>query len=325
MRWSAVTSHNQRFVLRTLPEICFRFKTWGIQFASEMCGRMCELSLRVWSNQNNWNPFFFFIWFFFFQHLLEKLGRQKILSLSWSHSPVSHNATLHVEVNDVQSLYHCRSCNCCIGRVHSLLSCFCGAQCFWLDLILFSFFLCFHSYSLLFLNQLQTVEILPCPGCVQLCLNLNRYRTNKVRWGTFLRIWQIGGGEKCNFPLFVVKLFSGSWKQGALHVSLFFSLSQHRSASPAGLSSLLLITLWLLLWLLLLLLLLYGCCNKKKYKKSSTGKITSMMWQFQSKIKLSVNMFQLWRQCYFFLFNPLPKTFFYFINGFKNTGKVKTD
>lgn len=127
------------------------------------------------------------------------------------------------------------------------------------------------------------------------------------------------GGKKCNFPLFVVKLFSGSWKQGALHVSLFFSLSQHRSASPAGLSSLLLITLWLLLWLLLLLLLLYGCCNKKKYKKSSTGKITSMMWQFQSKIKLSVNMFQLWRQCYFFLFNPLPKTFFYFINGFKNT------
>lgn len=90
-------------------------------------------------------------------------------------------------------------------------------------------FLCFHSYSLLSLNQLHTVEILPCPSCVQLCLNLNlSYKTNQVWRGSFLPIWQIGGegeGGASNFTIFVVKLFSGSWKQSALHVSIFQSFS----------------------------------------------------------------------------------------------------
>lgn len=90
----------------------------------------------------------------------------------------------------------------------------------------FLFFLCFHSYSLLFLNQLQTVEILPCPGCVQLCLNLNRgYRTNKVRWGTFLRIWQIGG-EKMQFSTICCKTFQWQLETGCPScLSIFQSFS----------------------------------------------------------------------------------------------------
>lgn len=99
----------------------------------------------------------------------------------------------------------------------------------------------------------QTVKFPPCPSCVQLCLSLNScYRRIRVRCGTARQIWRTEKKKKTQlyFPKFlVVKSFWQLEKGHPSCFSLLFSLSPRWSASPAGLS-------------LLLMLLLCGCCNK---------------------------------------------------------------
>lgn len=113
---------------------CWTFvglKTWGIQFGSGMCGR-ARTAVESFVSAGTVSTWF--VSDFIFQRLFGKEKNNsveiKLCHWAWFQSPVGHNATLHVEVNDVQSLYHCRSCNCCIQRAQALLSCFCGAQCF---------------------------------------------------------------------------------------------------------------------------------------------------------------------------------------------------